>query len=215
MLNHQPLGKSAPSIFSTKVHFLLLLIASTTCFCQDKEEWHVRDVTVASFFDPGISYEKSIGKFQTLYAQAFAGLSFFASYSPEYGIKSDVYFDPGVTLQYRYYYNFKGREARGKYTEMNSLNYVSAVVGTVFSAGGITENDYTDERRLVTMVGAVWGFQRNYRKRFSLGINVGPGLGFGKASVYDHSGTLTSKTVSRFTLISNTSLGFWLNKRDE
>ena len=29
------------------------------------------DVTKATFFDPGISYEKRIGKFQSLYAKAF------------------------------------------------------------------------------------------------------------------------------------------------
>ncbi|HEX5026997.1 MAG TPA: hypothetical protein VFV68_17070, partial [Agriterribacter sp.] len=62
MINHQPLGKSAPNIFQIKVHFLLLLLASATCFCLDKAEWHVRDVTTANYSDPGISYEKSIGK---------------------------------------------------------------------------------------------------------------------------------------------------------
>ena len=51
---------------------------------------------------------------------------------------------------------------------MNSMNYVTSVFETVLSKKPfvleIDENNY----RLINSFGLAWGFQRNYKKRFSL-----------------------------------------------
>ena len=53
-------------VIDLKNIFLLLpLLISTHSFSQDQEKSEISDVTRASFFSPGISYEKKIGKLQT------------------------------------------------------------------------------------------------------------------------------------------------------
>jgi hypothetical protein len=47
---------------------------------------------------------------------------------------------PALALQYRYYYNAARRRAKGKRTEMNSLNYVSALVETDFYKENVSSN---------------------------------------------------------------------------
>lgn len=56
--------------------FLLLLLISANCFSQNQERPDITDVTKVTFFNPGISHEKRIGKFQSLYGQAFLNTSF-------------------------------------------------------------------------------------------------------------------------------------------
>ncbi|MEP7254024.1 MAG: hypothetical protein ABI683_16635, partial [Ginsengibacter sp.] len=109
----------------SKIILFLGITVSTNCFCQDKESTDITDVTKATFYSPGISYEKRIGKFQSLYAQVCMATSFGIGYSEALGNTSYMRFDPAAILQYRYYYNAAAREAKGKRIEMNSLNYVS------------------------------------------------------------------------------------------
>jgi hypothetical protein len=99
---------------SKNIFFLLLPLISTHCFSQNIEESELSNVTKATFLNPGISYEKKIGKFQSLYAQAFMNTSFGLGYSSSLGNTSFIYFDPALAVQYRYYYNFAKREAKGK-----------------------------------------------------------------------------------------------------
>jgi hypothetical protein len=67
---------------------------------------------------------------------------------------------PALALQYRYYYNAARRKAKGKRTEMNSLNYVSALVETRFLQGKCfiqwMKNNFVPQKYF----GVVWGFQR-------------------------------------------------------
>jgi len=193
----------------------LLILVSTTCISQNKEDAGITDVTKATFFNPGFSYEKKVGKFQSLYAQAFLNTSFYFSYSDYFETNSGIYFDPAVTLQYRYYYNYAKRESKGKRTEMNSLNYLSAIALSVFSKESISSSALNEKnRRPVTTIGVVWGFQRNYAKRFSLDLNLGLGYLFAKETVFDYSGQYVTRTKGQFTTTSQFNLGFWLNKRN-
>ena len=135
---------------------LLLLLMSMVlenCISQNKKNPDISDVTKATIFNPGISYEKRIGKFQSLYAQAFMNTSIGLGYSENFGNTSSIHFDPALTLQYRYYYNSAKREAKSKRTEMNSLNYVSAIEQTTFSKNSISSSYYAEKDRRASWIG--------------------------------------------------------------
>lgn len=182
---------------------LLLLLMARHSLAQDQEKSEITDVTKASFFSPGISYEKKIGKFQTLCARAFMSTSIYYSNSSSLGTTSGIDFYPAWSLQYRYYYNSTKRNAKGKRTEMNSLNYVSAIVKMLFFKETVSSNGDTDLRSLSSF-GIAWGISRNYKKRFSLDLSIGPGYYYTKRTTLNEGG---------ITLVGQTSLGFWLNKR--
>ncbi len=100
--------------------------------------------------------------------------SFGLGYSSSLGNTSFIYFDPALTIQYRYYYNYIKREAKGKRTEMNSLNYVCSILQTVFSKENISSSYYPEtNQRAINTFGLAWGFQRNFQNRFSLDLNLG------------------------------------------
>ena len=197
-----------------KLVFLIPLVISTHCFSQDKSQSDVTDVTKATFFNPGVSYEKRIGKFQTLLANAFLNTSFSIGYSSSLGTLSSLSFDPAFILQYRYYYNYNQRQKKGKRTEMNSVNYLSPTFQTIFSKIRISESHLTEKnRRAINTLGAVWGIQRNYKKRFSLDLNLGGGYLFTTATVLNNSGNAIKENVGKFISLGQLNLGFWLNKR--
>lgn len=174
----------------------------------------VENITRLTVLSPGISHEHRIGKFQTLYGHALMNISAYYSYSDYFGSQSDVSLDPGFVVQYRYYYNAKKRSAKGKRIEKNSLNYLAASWETIFAKGSISSSLHNEqERRAINDIGIVWGFQRNYPKRFSLDLNIGIGYVFGKEVVFDINGQKQLSSTSYPTLISQFSLGFWLGKR--
>ena len=189
----------------------LFLLLSVSSFTQDTKVADVTDVIKANFFDPGISYEKRIGESQTLYGQAFLSTSIYIGYSSALGNMSGVDIYPALTLQYRYYYNGNKRAEKGKRTAMNSLNYI----GIVTEADFYTDRSWgQDKSRVQKMFGTVWGFQRNYPKRFSLDLNIGFCYAFGKKTVMSLPGEYTSITFGEFTTLSQLSLGFWLNRKN-
>ncbi len=141
--------------------FLLLILISTNCFSQRTGEADITDVTKVTFFNPGVSYEKRIGKLQSLYAQAFLNTSFALGFSDALGFSSSIHFDPAFTLQYRYYYNSAQRQAKGKRTEMNSLNYISLILQTVFSDMNISDSYLPEEKkRAINIAGVAWDFKK-------------------------------------------------------
>lgn len=197
-----------------KMVILIPLLISIHCFSQDKSQSDVTDVTKATFFNPGFSYEKRIGKFQTLLANAFLNTSFSIGYSSSEGILSSLTFDPAFILQYRYYYNYNQRQKKGKRTEMNSLNYISPTLQTSFSKFRISESHLTEKnRRAINVLGVVWGIQRNYKKRFSLDLNLGGGYLFTTATVLNNTEQAIKENVGKLIFLEQLNLGFWLNKR--
>lgn len=195
-----------------KIPFLLLLLAATTCFSQNETKTDIRDVTKLDFFDPGISYEKRIGKMQSLTAQAFLSTSIYVGYSDALGNTSSIDVYPALSLQYRYYYNAAKRNAKGKRTEMNSLNYVSAIAEVDFYREYVSPTE--KDLRTLNVFGIAWGFQRNYPKRFSLNLSFGFGYGFSKQTTINDLGEYITENTGEFTNIGQIGLGFWLNKRD-
>ena len=198
----------------TKITFLFLFGLSTCCFAQEKLQTDIVNITKATFLNPGISYEKRVAKFQSIIGQAFMNTSISIGYSSSLGNTSSIRFDPALSFQYRYYYNYEGRQKKGKRTEMNSLNYLSPTIGTIFSKKRISASHYIENsRRPISTVGVVWGIQRNYKKRFSLDINLGLGYLFTTATLPDNTGQTVKENVGKFSTLGQLNLGFWLNKR--
>jgi hypothetical protein len=196
-----------------RIALLLLILISAKCFSQDNIYTDVRDVTKLTFFNPGITYEKRIGKLQSLYAQAFLSTAIYLGYSSALGNTSSINFYPALALQYRYYYNAAKRIAKGKRTEMNSLNYISALAETDFYRENVSSNG-EKELRASKVFGIAWGLQRNYPKRFSLDLSFGLGYIFTKETTVNDAGQYITKNVGEFTNVGQIGLGFWLNKRD-
>lgn len=201
-------------MYIKKLAFLLLLTISTNCFSQGTTQVDITNVTKVTFLSPGISYEKRIGKFQSLVGQVFMAPSFYASYSDFLGTDARLVFDPGFSFQYRYYYNYDKRKEKGKRTEINSLNYISPTFENVFSKVAIASDHYGEyNRRAINTIGVVWGIQRNYKKRFSLDLNLGAGYLFTTATLSNGMGQTIKRNYSQFTPLGQLTLGFWLNKR--
>lgn len=198
-------------------NFVLLIsfftLSSKYCLSQEKPA-AVTTVTKATFLNPGISYEKGIGKNQTVYLQGFLNTSAEFVYSSEWGASSDISFDPAFTLQYRYYYNIPSRQAKGKRVEMNSANYISPVFQMSLSKEYVSEVFAKRNPQLIYQFAAVWGLQRNFAKRFSLDLNIAPGILFTK-QVSENIDTRQPKFTNlvEYSTFSQVNLGFWLNRR--
>lgn len=163
---------------------------------------------------PGVSYEKRIGYRQTLVAGAYLAPNFAFSYSSNFG--SNFYFNlvPGIEAAYRYYYNGKRRTDKGYTTSLNNMNYFSFVYIPSITDVAISDAYYDETRkRLVHNIGIAWGFQRNYKNRISLDLYIGPGCRIGKSTDVNASGQYYSKIGIAPTIISNITMGLWLNKR--
>ena len=195
--------------FSLMVIFLL---SAQLLKAQKQRDTVLRDVTRVTLINPGLSYEKALGNFQTIQVHAFMNTSAALGYSSALGWSGELYFDPAISAQYRYYYNYSRRLDKGKRTAMNSLNYFAGVYQGVFSrAPVVTDNPEQRSRRGIHTIGAVWGLQRNYRSRFSLDLNVGLGYLFAK-STEQRNGVPVESNYGAVTIPGQINIGFWLNK---
>ena len=143
----------------------LITIAVVNGYAQNKyarnrydsyeNEVEVENIKKVTFFNPGFSLENKIGKLQTLYGQAFMNTGA-SSRRGAYGVETKFYFDPALTLQYRYYYNARNRHNKGLRTERNNLNYISPMIETIFSKMPVSiYNEPVDKRRAINRIGAV------------------------------------------------------------
>ena len=191
--------------------FWCWIIMPAVSFSQESNELDVRDIAKANFFDPGFSFEKRIGNSQTLYMQAFMSTSIAIGYSSALGNTSSINSYPALTFQYRYYYNGKKRESKGKRTEMNSMNYVSVMT----QASYYKDKSWgQNESRILKIFGGAWGFQRNYANRFSIDFNFGLCYAFGNKTVMNLPDEYSSTPYGEVTNCGQISLGFWLNKKE-
>lgn len=201
-------GKILPLFFT----FIYLNTAA-----QDSSFRQVTDVLRVSFLNPGVSYEKAIGQSQTLFGHAFINTLISIQRSSYSGTETKFSFDPALLLQYRFYYNYKQREKAGKRTAYNSLNYVGPIVRTLWSKADIFDNSWSSaelERRLVTTIGGIWGFQRNYPKHFSLDLNLGLGYVFANSSRFNfQTSQMDRRMRGTIGFIGDLTLGFWLNRK--
>ncbi len=189
------------------------MLASSNCFSQDDVNADIRDVTKLTFFGPGISYEKRIGKLQSLMGQALLSPEIYIGYSSAFGNMSRIDIYPALGLQYRYYYNLAKRNTKEKRTQMNSANYIGAMTEIYFYKDRILANAEKDLRSS-KVTGIVWGLQRNYQSRFSLDLSFGLGYIFTKQTTINDAGQYITENSGAFTNVGQIALGIWVNKRN-
>lgn len=144
-----------------------------------------------NFLPLSFSYEFRVEKNMTVMVEPTFGFNFTN--------EGNFYFSPTVNLYYRYYYNFDKRNFKGKRTAKNSVNYVGAVMYFSFWNAAWSATLNSDDFIRYFGFGPVWGFQRNYNKHFSLGINLGPTISVGNQGV-------------RPDAVVMLTLGFWLGE---
>jgi len=199
-----------------RIFFSLLAFACVTATeAQDSTQVSVTQVTKVTFLDPGVSYERALSPKQTLFLHGFLQTSAYFTYSSALGSDAGVEFFPAINAQYRHYYNGDKRAAAGKRTEMNSMNYLAAMAEINLQRNDRRWNYFSPgEFHQLYTVGALWGLQRNYPKRFSLDISLGLGyyVRSGRSTINERYNSIHK---SGLTTLGKLSLGFWLNKRKD
>jgi hypothetical protein len=176
--------------------YSVLLFFYKNAFAQKEEVPSVSNIVKLNFLMPGISYEQRIAKYKTIYFGAYLN-AFISSKKYYTQTQSELNFGPTLDIEFRNYYNLKRRFRNNLRTVRNSANYIAPIYnGTYIKTSSIPD------ARLISQIGAVWGMQRNYPKRFSLDFNVG--LGY----IFNNIGATNNNTIWP---IAQVSLGFWLN----
>lgn len=196
---------------ATTTCLLALLLFAAPGLSQDSPAPGLTRVTRVTFLAPGLSHERPLARRQSLYLYPHFSVS--AGWGSTFGFRADA--DPALAVHYRHYYNLDRRAAKGKSTGRNSGNYLAALYDVTYTTARVLSDQITEEhRRPVHVLAAVWGLQRNGRKRFCLDLNLGGGYFFAKGTDwYDPQQRWVSVNSSGPFLYTNISLGFWLGKR--
>lgn len=149
-----------------------------------------------------VSYEKSIGNRTTLRFSGpiSAGVLYSKSSVTIYGHEESEWgyaIRPALDMEIRHYYDLNKRLQKGKKVAHNSGNYIAGVVAAAGPSIVESDNMYVSDFTLT--VGAMWGIQRNYGKRFMMNVGIGPGVSF-----YD--------STNEFTFVGGVTLGFRIGK---
>jgi hypothetical protein len=193
--------------FIVSVCFLL----NSVCLGQ-KSQPFISDILKVNFLSPGLSYEKSISSTskQSVFLSAFLSPVVQIGISSSIGNSSSLRFEPTAAVQYRYYYNFNKRAAAKKEVSNNNLNYFAPIYKLSFSKRTFFDNYVLETKnKPIHKIGAVWGFQRNYKKHFSIDINAGAGYLASTGKEIDFLGNISTKKVNRVVLLAQITLGFW------
>lgn len=124
---------------------------------------------------PGFVYERGLSTKNTLYSELSYGLGYRNS---DFYDESTFVFFPVIKEQFRHYYNLDKRAAKGKRTAFNSGNFVG--MQAMYRFKSISTNKKFEEYEPALIIASVWGFQRTYKRKFNLGLNMGFGANFEK-----------------------------------
>lgn len=119
---------------------------------------------------PGFVYEHGFDTKNTLYSELSTGFGY--KNNSYYG--GAFYLYPTLTAQYRHYYNLERRNDKGKVTTHNSGGYFGFSADYFFQSISVSKNSYSHTIPSLT-AGPVWGFERTYKRKFNIGLNLGVG----------------------------------------
>ncbi len=133
------------------------------------------DVLRLKIINPGIAFEKSLGKTTTLETGVGFGYNLANENLEEFTEDGWQYiFAPFVDIQGRKFYNLAKREGKGKSIKGNSGNFIAARMLYTGPAAASSITRFSDH---TFAVGPMWGLQRNYGK-LNLQTSIGPTFNF-------------------------------------
>jgi hypothetical protein len=174
-----------------KLIIIINLIAISTLNAQVKSSVEKKQFKINVLL-PGVVFEYGLNNKNTLYSELSAGYGYSSS-----GFGENWSFYPYIQEQFRHYYNLEKRTVKGKVTSHNSGNFVA--IAAYYNYKSITTNDSYSSSNSSVVIAPVWGFQRTYKHKFNLDLNMGAGYGF-------------TKNDSGFTPILNFTLGWVIGK---
>ena len=178
-------------------YLLLLFLVFFTITIQAQEEAPTsveKNQFKINFLFPGFIYEHGFDTKNTLYSEI--GLALGYRYDSYYG-ESNVYFVPLINGQFRHYYNLEKRANKGKRTAYNSGNFIA--MSATYNFQSISTNKNYGEYTSSLTIAPLWGFQRTYKRKFNLELNLGAGVNFDQ---FD----------TEFTPVANFTLGWVIGK---
>ncbi len=152
--------------------FILVIIASLAISTNAQEKESIKTVKVwrINFLNPAIELELPTGKYSS-FSSAF-GVGYGGGYPDlTYGGNGFIYIiSPFIDLQQKWFYNLNKRNRKGKTTENNSGNFISA---RLITRGNSIAENVIRTSNFDFAFGPTWGIQRKYGK-FHLLFDVGP-----------------------------------------
>lgn len=156
-------------IFKISFFFLAFQLLNFDIIAQTE------DVLRLKIINPGIAFEKSLGKTTTLETGIGFGYNLANENLEEFTVGGWQYiFAPFVDIQGRKFYNLAKREGNGKSIQGNSGNFIAARMLYTGPAAASSITRFSDH---TFAVGPMWGLQRNYGK-LNLQTSVGPTFNF-------------------------------------
>ncbi|RYY59525.1 MAG: hypothetical protein EOO05_12990 [Chitinophagaceae bacterium] len=119
----------------------------------------------------------------------------------------------GLSASYRYYYNYNARSSKGKRTAMNSLNFVSLLLGGSYTDRPISfDFGNSGSIRFRQQAALLWGLQRNYTSRLAIEFSAGAGVYSGKTGE-ENAVQGADERVTVIRPMFQFSFGWWLNRK--
>ncbi|HEX5111825.1 MAG TPA: hypothetical protein VFV79_03200 [Saprospiraceae bacterium] len=153
--------------FRTFILFPLFLFANITYAQSVFTPAGTTDLFKINFWNPGISYEKSIDLDHTLRLSSYIAFLTSDPIESPNGIRH-IFFTPSLNAEFRTYYNLQQRNDKGRRTAMNSANYFAPLYIGRYSTTGLWE-----EYKWINQFGFVWGMQRTAPRGFSIDFHAG------------------------------------------
>jgi hypothetical protein len=198
----------------TKIHLKIVLIFGFLSFTFTSSQAQTETVNGISFFIPGYFHERPIT--DQITTRILLGILPQFQSSVEVTDGRNGYLSGVAHLSVRNYYNMMRRVERGRKTERNSANYLTASVQLISSPVGFYDDECNcvdfagdpvyrgerekDEAMRGMIFGVNWGLQRFLFNRVTVDLNIGPAY---------------STFLKSPLLQSNISLVVWLGAREK
>jgi hypothetical protein len=155
---------------------IIVLFTSIFVYGQSEEVKVERSLLGVYFIPLKVTYEQGIGRTNTVeLGGGLDGVSWIEDDQFKFGLA------PFAEGYFKNFYNLDKRHRDGRRTAMNSGNYWGLMARYNFPA---ISGDDSEERFRSFFIAPVWGFQRNYNSHFSLGMDLGFGVGFNQEFAY-------------------------------
>ena len=171
---------------------LIVFFVFNSALSQDKN-FVKKNLFKINLLSPGITYERGLNRVSTFCFDTNFSIGLSASSSS----KLKVLASPFIRGQYRYYYNIKKRELKGRNISKNSAEFIALSSSYYFKT--------IDNEKLINYldgitISALWGFQKTYKSNINLTANAG--LGY----------NLSSNQTNRVVPVINFTIGWVIGK---